>query len=53
MQAGRLLPVLRTLPDGTHLSLVNDRRSGDRLTRWLRRGRRGPMPRTSPRSPCV
>lgn len=44
VQAGRLLPVIRPLPDGTHLTLVTDRRSGDRLTRWMRQGRRGPMP---------
>ncbi|MDX3697636.1 transposase domain-containing protein [Streptomyces europaeiscabiei] len=44
VQAGRLLPVIRPLPDGTHLTLVTDRRSGDRLTRWMRHGRRGPMP---------
>jgi hypothetical protein len=44
VQSGRLLPVIRSLPDGTHLTLVTDRRSGDRLTRWMRHGRRGPMP---------
>lgn len=44
VQAGRLLPVLRPLPDGSHLTLVTDRRSGDRLTRWMRHGRHGPMP---------
>ncbi|MCQ6253275.1 IS4 family transposase [Streptomyces malaysiensis] len=44
VQSGRLLPVIDALPDGTHLTLVTDRRSGDRLTRWMRHGRRGPMP---------
>ncbi|GAA5702521.1 hypothetical protein Save01_03338 [Streptomyces avermitilis] len=44
VQAGRLLPVIDPLPDGTHLTLITDRRSGDRLTRWMRHGRRGPRP---------
>ncbi|MFD8218313.1 transposase [Streptomyces sp. NPDC059697] len=44
VQAGRLLPVIEALPDGTHLTLVTDRRSGDRLTRWIRNGSRGPRP---------
>ncbi|MER5918704.1 hypothetical protein [Streptomyces mirabilis] len=44
MQSGRLLPVISPLPDGTHLTLVTDCRSGDRLTRWMRLGRQGPMP---------
>lgn len=45
VQAGRLLPVMHPLPDGTHLSLICERRSGDRLTGWLRRGRTGPLPK--------
>lgn len=44
VQAGRLLPVIRPLPDGTHLTLITDRRSGDRLAKWLHRGRTGQMP---------
>jgi Insertion element 4 transposase N-terminal/Transposase DDE domain len=44
VQSGRLLPVIRPLSDGTHLTVITDRRSGDRLTRWMRRGRHGPMP---------
>lgn len=37
--AGRLLPVIHLLPDGTHLTLICDRRSGDRLAQWHHRGR--------------
>ncbi|MGP4004870.1 IS4 family transposase [Streptomyces sp. 8N706] len=44
VQAGRLLPVIRPLPDGSHLSQVLDRRSADRLAAWQRRGRRTPPP---------
>ncbi|MFF4229100.1 IS4 family transposase [Streptomyces sp. NPDC001820] len=44
VQAGRLLPVIHPLPDGTHLSLITDRRSGDRLAKWLHRGRISPLP---------
>ncbi|MGY5122654.1 IS4 family transposase [Streptomyces sp. 900105755] len=44
VQSRRLLPVIRPLPDGTHLTLVADRPSGDRLIRWLHRGRPGPLP---------
>lgn len=44
VQSGRLLPVIEALPDGTHLTLITDRRSGDRLTRWIRNGCRGPRP---------
>lgn len=44
MQAGRLLPVMQPLPDGTHLTLIADRRSGDRLANWLHRGRSAPLP---------
>ncbi|MGW0093866.1 transposase [Streptomyces sp. NPDC003328] len=44
VQSRRLLPVIRALPDGTHLTWVTDRRSGDRLTRWMRHGRQGPTP---------
>ncbi|WP_247616799.1 hypothetical protein [Streptomyces sp. MK37H] len=47
VQAGRLLPVIRPLPDGTHLTLITDRRSGDRLAKWLHRGRTGQMPVTT------
>jgi hypothetical protein len=44
VQAGRLLPVIHPLPDGTHLTLIADRRSGDRLAKWLHRGRITPLP---------
>ncbi|EKX65046.1 IS4 family transposase [Streptomyces ipomoeae] len=44
VQSGRLLPVIRPLPDGTHLTLVTDRRSADRLAKWQQRGRRTAMP---------
>ncbi|MCG0284837.1 transposase [Streptomyces sp. PSAA01] len=44
VQARRLLPVIRPLPDGTHLILVTDRRSADRLAKWQQRGRRTAMP---------
>ncbi|MBZ9638415.1 IS4 family transposase [Streptomyces sp. PSKA30] len=44
VQAGRLLPVVRPLPDGTHLTWITDRRSADRLAKWQRRGRRTPPP---------
>ena len=36
-QAGRLLPVLQPLEDGSYLSHILDRRSGDRLAAWRRR----------------
>lgn len=42
--AGRLLPVITPLPDGTHLTLICDRRSGDRLAQWHHRGRITPQP---------
>ncbi|MFC9908283.1 IS4 family transposase [Streptomyces sp. NPDC127197] len=44
VQAGRLLPMIRPLPDGTHLTLVTDRRSADRLAKWQQRGRRTARP---------
>ncbi|WP_308312107.1 IS4 family transposase [Streptomyces albipurpureus] len=44
VQAGRLLPVIHPLPDGTYLTLIADRRSGDRLAKWLHRGRITPLP---------
>ncbi|MCG3040618.1 transposase [Streptomyces sp. S1A] len=44
VQSGRLLPVIEPLPDGTYLTLITERRSGDRLARWLHRGRIAPMP---------
>ncbi|MFF3327174.1 hypothetical protein [Streptomyces sp. NPDC002889] len=44
VQAGRLLPVIRPLPDGTHLTWITDRRSADRLAKWQQRGRRTALP---------
>ncbi|MFE2025487.1 transposase [Streptomyces hygroscopicus] len=39
VQSGRLLPVIQPLPDGSHLSQILDRRSGDHLAAWQRRKR--------------
>ncbi|MCX4586834.1 transposase [Streptomyces sp. NBC_01481] len=43
--AGRLLPVIHPLPDGTHLTWITDRRSADRLAKvcgCVQRVRTGP-----------
>ncbi|MEU9965133.1 IS4 family transposase [Streptomyces malaysiensis] len=44
VQSGRLLPVIQPLSDGSHLSQILDRRSGDRLAAWQRRKRPTPPP---------
>lgn len=44
VQAGRLLPAIRPLPDGTRLTWITDRGSADRLAKWQQCGRRTAPP---------